>query len=168
MHPPKATEKDNLVLANLYNKIQRSVLAVVLHDSLILLDDALPVDDVLEQVHVPHACRGSPSGCTGRRNFQSVHHLVPLRRSSFRRPICCLLRPWVFHSGVHSRKVSNLSLTSCACRRGFMKEHFPGSSRGKEWRTLFAELDEDHFPIGEEVDGGARHVCPVHCPEQTT
>ena len=60
-----------------------------------------------------------------------------------------LLRP------VHAEKV-------------FIYEHFPGSSWGKEWRTLFAELDEDHFPIGEEVDGGARHVCPVHCPEQTT
>ena len=46
VHPPKATEKDNLVLANLYKK-NDSVLVVVLHDSLILLDDALPVDDVL-------------------------------------------------------------------------------------------------------------------------
>ena len=30
--------------------------------------------------------------------------------------------------------------------------------------TLFAELDENHFPVGEEVDGGARHVSSVHSP----
>ena len=92
-----------------------SVLAVVFHNSLILLNDALPVDDILQQVHVPHACRGSPSGSsTGRRNFESVHHLVTQRcRSSFRWTIRCLFRPCLLHSGVHSRKVSNLSLTSC-------------------------------------------------------
>ena len=103
-----------------------SVLAVVLHNSLILLNDALPVDDILQQVHVPHACRGSPSGSsTGRRNFESVHHLVPQRcRSSFRWTIRCLFRPCLLHSGVHSRKVSNLSLTSC-------KKRFPGSFQEK-------------------------------------
>ena len=47
-----------------------------------------------------------------------------------------------------------------------IEEHFPGSF---VWfATLFAELDEHHFPIREEVDGRARHVCPVHCPEQTS
>ena len=30
--------------------------------------------------------------------------------------------------------------------------------------TLFAELDENHFPVGEEVDGSARHVSSVHSP----
>ena len=30
--------------------------------------------------------------------------------------------------------------------------------------TLFAKLDENHFPVGEEVDGGARHVSSVHSP----
>ena len=50
----------------------------------------------------------------------------------------------------------------------FCKRAFSRKLSGKEWvQTLFAELDEDHFPIGEEVDGRARHVCPVHCPEQT-
>ena len=33
--------------------------------------------------------------------------------------------------------------------------------------TLFAELDENHFPVGEEVDGSARHVSSVHGPGKT-
>ena len=51
-------------------------------------------------------------------------------------------------------------------KRCVIEEHFRGSF---VWSTtLFAELDEHHFPIREEVDGRARHVCPVHCPEQTS
>ena len=138
-----------------------SVLAVVLHNSLILLNDALPVDDILEQVHVPHACCGSPGGSTGGRNFESVHHLVSQRRRAFRRPIRCLFRPWVLHSRVHSSKVSDLSLTSCACRKkgALQKSIFQEALFGSP--PCLQSLTSTTFQYVKRLMGG--HAMSVRC-----
>ena len=78
--------------------------------------------------------------------------------------------PFAVFSGLGSSILESIRVKSPTfllrpVQQRFYERAFSRKLLGK---TLFAELDEDHFPIGEEVDGGARHVCPVHCPEQTS
>ena len=75
MHPANLAEKDALVVANGVSGLWQ-VSAVFLADlghRLVLPDDALPVNDVFQQVHVPHACcRTSAGFSVCKRNRQTV------------------------------------------------------------------------------------------------